>query len=74
MKLIKEIVQDVQYITEEKTGGGKNVFIEGIFKGRRFERCWSKSDQIFYVSTKLGLSSSKFLAIKIQFYESKRWT
>ena len=31
MKLIKEIVQDVQYITEEKTGGGKNVFIEGIF-------------------------------------------
>lgn len=31
MKLIKEIVQDIQYITEEKTGGGKNVFIEGIF-------------------------------------------
>lgn len=31
MKLIAEQVEDVQYIVEEKDGGGKNVFIEGVF-------------------------------------------
>jgi hypothetical protein len=31
MKLISEITQDIQYITEEKDSGGKNVFIDGIF-------------------------------------------
>ena len=31
MKLIAEHVEDVQYIVEEKEGGKKNVFIEGIF-------------------------------------------
>jgi hypothetical protein len=31
MRLIKEVAQDLQYITEEKQGGGKNVYIEGVF-------------------------------------------
>lgn len=31
MKLIKEISQDLQYLTEEKDSGGKSYFIEGIF-------------------------------------------
>jgi len=31
MKLIKEVAQDLQYLSEEKEGGGKNIFIEGIF-------------------------------------------
>lgn len=31
MKLITELTQDLQYITEAKETGGKNVFIEGIF-------------------------------------------
>ena len=31
MKLIKEVAQDLKYVTEEKTGGGKNVYIEGVF-------------------------------------------
>ena len=31
MKLITELTQDLQYITESKETGGKNVFIEGIF-------------------------------------------
>ena len=31
MKLIRELVEDVEYVTESKAGGGKNYFIEGIF-------------------------------------------
>ena len=31
MRLIKEINEDVQYITEEGEGGKKNLFIEGVF-------------------------------------------
>ena len=31
MRLIKEVAQDLQYITEEKQGGGKTVYIEGVF-------------------------------------------
>jgi hypothetical protein len=31
MRLITEVVQDLQYLVEDKKGGGKNVFIEGIF-------------------------------------------
>jgi hypothetical protein len=31
MKLIKEVAQDLNYLVEAKDGGGKNVFIEGIF-------------------------------------------
>lgn len=46
MKLIKEISQDLQYLTEEKESGGKNYFIEGIFmqankdnkNGRRYPK------------------------------------
>jgi hypothetical protein len=31
MRLIKEVAQELNYLTESKDGGGKNVFIEGIF-------------------------------------------
>jgi hypothetical protein len=31
MKLICEVNENIQYITEEKDGGGKSYFIEGIF-------------------------------------------
>lgn len=31
MKLITEVTQELNYLTEEKKGGGTNVFIEGIF-------------------------------------------
>ena len=31
MRLITEITQDVQYLTERKEDGTKNIFIEGIF-------------------------------------------
>jgi hypothetical protein len=31
MRLITEVIQDLQYLEEDKKGGGKNVFIEGIF-------------------------------------------
>lgn len=31
MKLITEIFEDVQYVTEAKEDGGKNFYIEGIF-------------------------------------------
>ena len=31
MKLIKEVAQDLNYLVEAKDGGGKNVYIEGIF-------------------------------------------
>lgn len=32
MKLIKEVAQDLNYLVEEKeNGGGKNVYIEGVF-------------------------------------------
>ena len=31
MKLIKEVAQDLNYLVEAKEGGGKNVYIEGIF-------------------------------------------
>ena len=31
MRLITEVAQDLEYLIEDKTGGGKNVFIEGIF-------------------------------------------
>jgi hypothetical protein len=31
MRLITEVAQDLNYLVEAKDGGGKNVFIEGIF-------------------------------------------
>lgn len=31
MKLLVEITEDIQYITEAKEDGGKNLYIEGIF-------------------------------------------
>ena len=31
MRLIKEVAQDLNYLVEAKEGGGKNVYIEGIF-------------------------------------------
>ena len=31
MKIITEVTQDLNYLTEAKEGGGKNMFIEGIF-------------------------------------------
>jgi hypothetical protein len=31
MRLITEVAQDLNYIVEAKEGGGKNVYIEGIF-------------------------------------------
>jgi hypothetical protein len=31
MRLIKEVAQDINYLVEAKEGGGKNIFIEGIF-------------------------------------------
>jgi len=31
MKLIKEVYQDVKYLTEETSNGGKSLYIEGIF-------------------------------------------
>lgn len=31
MRLIKEVAQDLNYLVEDKQGGGKNIFIEGIF-------------------------------------------
>ena len=31
VKLFSESVEDVQYITEEKEGGGKNYKIKGVF-------------------------------------------
>lgn len=31
MRLIKEVAQDLSYLVEDKQGGGKNIFIEGIF-------------------------------------------
>ena len=31
IKLISEAVEEVEYITEEKEGGGKNYKIKGIF-------------------------------------------
>lgn len=31
MKLITELVEDVQYIQEDAAGGGKDYFIEGVF-------------------------------------------
>lgn len=31
MKLITELTEDVQYITEAKEDGGKNLYIEGVF-------------------------------------------
>ena len=31
MKLISEEAQDIEFLTEEKKGGGKNYFIEGVF-------------------------------------------
>ena len=31
VKLISEAVEEVEYITEEKEGGGKNYKIRGIF-------------------------------------------
>lgn len=40
---------------------------EGIFKSTRFERRWPVSDQIFYVSTKIELSSSKFELLRYNF-------
>jgi hypothetical protein len=31
MRLIKEVAQDLKYLTEEKQGGGKTIYIEGVF-------------------------------------------
>lgn len=31
MKLITELTEDIQYITEAKEDGGKNLYIEGVF-------------------------------------------
>ena len=31
MKLITETLDDLQYVTEAKEDGGKNLYIEGIF-------------------------------------------
>lgn len=31
MKIITEVTQDLNYLTEAKEGGGKNMYIEGIF-------------------------------------------
>jgi hypothetical protein len=31
MKLIKEVAQEVKYLSEDKQGGGKNIYIEGVF-------------------------------------------
>ena len=46
MRLIKEVAQDLKYLVEEKQGGGKNIFIEGIFaqaeKPNRNNRSYGK--------------------------------
>ena len=46
MRLIKEVAQDLLYIVEDKQGGGKNVYIEGIFaqaeKPNRNNRSYGK--------------------------------
>jgi hypothetical protein len=31
MRLIKEVAQNLNYLVEEKQGGGKNIYIEGVF-------------------------------------------
>ena len=31
MKLIAEVVEDINYLTEANDKGGKNYFIEGVF-------------------------------------------
>ena len=31
MRLITEVTQNLNYLTEEKKGGGKDIFIEGVF-------------------------------------------
>ena len=47
MKLIKEVAQELNYLVEDKQGGGKNVFIEGIFaqsdKKNKNNRTYGKS-------------------------------
>lgn len=47
MKLIKEVAQELNYLVEDKQGGGKNVFIEGIFaqadKQNKNKRIYGKS-------------------------------
>jgi hypothetical protein len=46
MRLIKEVAQDLNYLVEDKHGGGKNIFIEGIFaqaeKPNRNNRSYGK--------------------------------
>jgi hypothetical protein len=46
MRLIKEVAQDLNYLVEDKQGGGKNIFIEGIFaqaeKPNRNNRSYGK--------------------------------
>jgi hypothetical protein len=46
MRLIKEVAQDLHYLVEDKQGGGKNIFIEGIFaqaeKPNRNNRSYGK--------------------------------
>ena len=37
MRLIKEVAQDLNYLVEDKQGGGKNIFIEGIFAQAEWE-------------------------------------
>lgn len=47
MKIITEVTQELNYLTEAKEGGGKNVFIEGIFmqaeKANRNGRLYRKN-------------------------------
>jgi hypothetical protein len=47
MKIITEVTQELQYITEAKETGGNNVFIEGIFmqaeKANRNNRLYRKN-------------------------------
>ena len=31
MKLIKEVAQEVKFLSEDKPGGGKSIYIEGVF-------------------------------------------
>ena len=56
MKLIKEVYQDIKYITESTEDGRKNLFIEGIFmqsnkenkNGRRYPKSVMESQVIKY--------------------------
>lgn len=47
MRLIKEVAQDVNYLVEAKEGGGKNIYIEGIFAqsdtANKNNRCYGRN-------------------------------